>query len=53
MYVEYKNVPVHRVQGLHIEYGDCTRSMEVYTEYGSVYAEYKLTMSCDTESPLL
>ena len=49
MYAEYKNIPVHRIEG-------CTQSM------GSVHgvwkcinlcAEYKLMMNYDTESPLL
>ena len=49
MYAEYKNVPIHRVQG-------CTQSTGVYTEYRggeeciSLYTEYKLSMSYDTES---
>ena len=49
MYAEYKNVPVHRVRGY-------TRSMGIVHEVRdctciSLYAEYKLTMSYDTESP--
>ena len=47
MYVEYKNVPVHRVQG-------CTRSkrnVHGVRDCISVYAEYKLSMSYDMESP--
>ena len=30
MYAEYKNIHVHGVQGMYMEYGDCTRSMEMY-----------------------
>ena len=59
MYAEYKNVPVHGVQG-------CTRSTGVYAVYGErtqsmgnawstgmykLVHWYKLSMSYDTESP--
>ena len=46
MYAEYKNVPVHKVQG-------CTQSMgNVHGVWDciSLYTKYKLSMSCDTES---
>ena len=47
MYAEYKNVPVHGVQ-------ECTWSTgNVYgvRDCISSYAEYKLSMGYDTESP--
>ena len=47
MYVEYKNVPVHKVQG-------CTQSMgNVHRVQNCInlYAKYELSMSYDTDSP--
>ena len=46
MYVECNNILVHRVQG-------CMRSTDTVhgvQDYISLYVEYKLFMSCDTES---
>ena len=37
LYTEYRGVP----EGMYMEYRDCI----------SLYLEYKLSMSCDTESP--
>ena len=47
MYMEYKNVSVHGVQG-------CTQStgnVHGVQDCISLYAEYKLSMRYDTESP--
>ena len=47
MYAEYKNIPVYRVQG-------CTPSTWIVhrvQERIRLYAEYKLSMSYDNESP--
>ena len=46
---EYKNIPVHRLQG-------CTRStrnVHKVQDCISLYAEYKLSMNYDTESSQL
>ena len=47
MYMEYKNVPVHKVQ-------ECTQSKGIIHEVPkcvSLYAKYKLSMNYDNESP--
>ena len=67
MYAEHNDVPVHRVQGctrstinahgvrgMYTEYGECTWSMGNLHRVRkgiSLYAEYKLSMSYDTELP--
>ena len=47
MYEEYKNVPVHEVQGCM----QSTGNVHGVWDCISLYMEYKLFMSYDTESP--